>query len=143
MSVGRICVRSVHVARGDEPVLAAARRMAEADVGALIVLDPDRRPAGVVTDRDVAIRCVAEERDPHETPIASIMTQPVACVSEAAPIEDALRRMAGVKARRLAVTDAQGRLAGILSLDDVLELLVEEASSIGGLLARRARSPFA
>lgn len=137
MSAGRICVRTVHVASPEETVRDAARRMCAADVGALIVLDAERKPLGVVTDRDVALRCVAEDRDPDTTPIAAVMTSPVLCVSESTPIEEALRRMAAIPARRLAVTDEAGQLAGILALDDVMELLVEEAGAIGRLLQRR------
>ncbi len=139
MSVGAICIRSVHTARADESVRAVTRRMAERDVGALVVVDDDARPVGMVTDRDVALRCVAEESDPSSTQVSSIMSAPVVCVTEATPIEDALTRMAGTSARRLAVTDEEGRLAGILALDDVLDLLVEEAATIGRLL-RRPRS---
>jgi CBS domain-containing protein len=140
VSVGRICVRTVHVASAQESVREAARRMREADVGALVVVDGERRPVGVVTDRDVVLRCVAEGRDPDATPLASVMTAPVACVAESTAIEEALRRMAGASARRLAVTDAEGRLAGILALDDVLDLLVEESEAIGRLLRRPPRS---
>jgi CBS domain-containing protein len=111
--------------------------MRGADVGTLIVVDDERRPIGVVTDRDVVLRCVAEGRDPDATPLSGVMTTPVACVGESTAIEEALQRMAGVPARRLAVNDAEGRLAGILALDDVLDLLIEESEAIGRLLRRR------
>ncbi len=137
MSAGRICVREVHIASPDESVREAARRMRESDVGTLIVVDDKRNPMGILTDRDVALRCVAEERDPDTTPVAAVMTAPVMCVSESTPIEEALQRMAGIAARRLAVTDEDGCLAGLLALDDVVELLAEEAESIGRLLRRR------
>ncbi|MHC4932670.1 MAG: CBS domain-containing protein [Planctomycetota bacterium] len=137
MTAGRVCVRSVHVAAPDESVREAARRMREADVGTLIVLDEKRNPVGVLTDRDVTLRCVAEARDPDETPVSAVMTAPLLCVAESAPIEEALRRMAGIGARRLGVTDESGQLAGVLSVDDVVDLLVEEAETIGRLLQRR------
>jgi CBS domain-containing protein len=111
--------------------------MREADVGTLLVVDDARRPIGVVTDRDVVLRCVAEGRDPETTALTTVMTAPVLCVLESTPIEEALRRMARIPARRLAVTDEAGRLVGILALHDVLELLVEEAEAIGRLLRRR------
>ena len=140
MSAGRICVRTVQVASPQESVRDAARRMREADVGTLIVVDAERRPLGVVTDRDVVLRCVAEGRDPDATAVAAVMTGPAACVGEATAIEEALRRMAAASARRLVVTDDEGRLAGILALDDVLDLLIEESEAIGRLLRRRPRT---
>ena len=111
--------------------------MREADVGTLVVVDDARKPVGMVTDRDLALRCLAADRDPDATEVAAVMTAPVLCVSESTPIEEALRRMAGVGTRRMAVTDDEGHLAGILALDDVMELLVEEAEAIGRLLQRR------
>ena len=143
MSVGRICVRSVYSATPEESVRLAARRMGEADVGVLVVVDEKGYPVGVVTDRDVALRCVGGESDPDTTPVSSIMTSPAHCVSESTPIEDALKQMAGIAARRLVVTDGKGLLAGILSLDDVVELLAEEAEAIGHLLRRRHPLPEA
>jgi len=135
-------VRQVLVAAPEESVREAARRMQKADVGALVVVDSEQRPLGVLTDRDVALRCVADGRDPERTKISDLMTAPAVCVHEETPIEDALSRMLAIPARRLVVTDDAGLLVGILALDDVAELLAEESGQIGRLLARR-RSPGA
>jgi CBS domain-containing protein len=140
MSAGAICVRSVQVASPDETVRAVAERMAAAGVGTVVVLDSDQRPAGILTDRDVALRCVAARRDPDTTAVRDVMSAPVACIHESTPIESALSRMTGVRARRLAVVDDEERLVGVLALDDVLELLAEEVTTIGKLLGQRARS---
>jgi CBS domain-containing protein len=115
--------------------------MSEANVGALVVVDEKGYPVGIVTDRDLALRCLAGDCDPSTMLVSTIMTAPVVCVGESTPIEDALKQMARISARRLAVTDEKGRLAGLLALDDVLELLVEEAETIGRLLKRR-NPPF-
>lgn len=66
------------------------------------------------------------------------MSAPPTCIHESTPIEMALSRMAGVQVRRVLVVDDAQRLVGILALDDVLELLAEEAATIGRLLGRRA-----
>jgi CBS domain-containing protein len=134
MSVGRICVRTVHFAEPGETAREAARRMATRGVGTLVVLDPERRPVGFLTDRDLMFRCVAEGRDPDRTTVQAIMATPVVTVPEDLPIEDALARMAATRVRRLAVVDRAGCLAGLLALDDVLELLAEESATIGRLL---------
>ena len=138
MSVGAICVRSVEIASPDESVRTVALRMANAGVGTVIVLGEGKRPVGILTDRDVALRCVAEKRDPDSTEVGAAMTAPPTCVHESTPIEDALARMAGSHVRRLVVVDDEERLVGVLALDDVLELLAEEATTIGRLLGRRA-----
>jgi len=140
MSAGAICVRSVQVAWPDETVRAVAERMAAAGVGTVVVLDSDQRPTGILTDRDVALRCVAARRDPDTTAVRDVMSAPVACIHESTPIESALSRMTSVRARRLAVVDDEERLVGVLALDDVLELLAEEVTTIGKLLGQRARS---
>jgi CBS domain-containing protein len=140
MSSGRLCVRRVVFADAGESVREAALRMAREEVGTLVVLDAERRPSGILTDRDVVVRCVAPGRDPAATPIADVMSAPVATLGEATPIEDALERMRVLRVRRLPVVDAQGALVGILALDDVLELLAEESATIGALLRRSRRA---
>lgn len=136
MSVGKICTRIVATASPKESVRAAAARMAEHDVGTLVVEERDgsTRPLGVVTDRDIVMRCVANGLDPDDTELAAVMTTPVHLVDEATPIEEALLRMAHSGVRRLVVTSEGSQLVGILSLDDVLEMLTGEMSSIGRLL---------
>ena len=138
MSVGSICVRSVQIASPDETVRKVTQRMAKAGVGTVVVLGEAKRPQGILTDRDVALRCVAEGLDPDATLVRAVMTTPATCVPESTPIESALARMAGAQVRRLVVVDEKDRLVGILALDDVLELLAEEAATIGRLLGRRA-----
>lgn len=139
MSVGRICSRIVVVASPSETVTTVARRMEENDVGTVVVVSETAKPLGIVTDRDVTLRCVAQELDPNVTPVSAIMTRQVETVDESASIEKGLRVMAAAGTRRLVVTGELGVLQGVLALDDVLELLAEEAESIGGLL-RKASS---
>lgn len=137
MSVGRICVRTVQTASPDETVLEAARRMAREKTGTLVVLDLERLPIGILSDRDVMVRCVAEGKDASSTAVSELMSTPVASVRDSMPIEEALAQMATCRVRRVPVVDNDDRLVGILALDDVIELLVEEAGTIGRLLARR------
>ncbi len=136
MSVGKICTRSVSVASPDESIAVAAGRMAEHGVGTLVVAGAKDAPTGLITDRDIVVRVVAKGLDPASTPVREVMSQPPACVDESTPIEDALSHMARAHGRRLVVTDEEGRLVGLLALDDVLDLLAEEAQTIGRLLRR-------
>ena len=138
MSVGKICTRTVATAVPSETVLEVARRMGEFNVGTLVVVEEGPLPVGFITDRDIVLRCVARDMAPAETQISEIMTRGVRTVYESTPIEEALRTMAGAAMRRLVVTGDGGALVGLLSLDDVLELLTEEAAAVGQLLRKEA-----
>lgn len=139
MTVGRICSRVVASASSNEMVRAAAQRMSANDVGTLVVLDGADATGsiGIVTDRDIVLRCVAAGLDPDRTQIGSIMTRPVHTVGEQAPVEEALQAMAKVGTRRLVVLGETGRPVGVLSLDDLLDVLAEEAGAIGRLLGKQ------
>ena len=139
MSAGQICSRILATASPDESIRAAARRMAEYDVGTLVVLKENRgsHAVGLVTDRDIAIQCVAHNRDPDEVLVSEIMATPVHAIRDDTPIEEALLKMAEVGTRRLVVTGEGDRAAGILTLDDVLDLLAGEAAAIKRLLVKQ------
>ena len=141
--IGRICSRVVVTATPNESVLAVARRMAEYDVGAVVVVTEDGGPLAIVTDRDVVLRAVTRELNANETPVSVVMSRDVRTVDESVPIEQALRTMAGAGVRRLVVTGAEGKLRGVVSMDDVLELIVEEAESIGRLLRKEVPTGLA
>lgn len=141
MSVGRICSRVLATASPQETVRVAAERMAEFDVGTLVVLDPGNgRPAGLVTDRDVVTRVVAERCDAATTLVDRAMSTPVRTVDEHAPIEEAVLQMAAAGIRRLVVTGDGGRVVGILSLDDVLRRIADQAGAMGRLVQEQRPS---
>lgn len=139
MSAGTVCSRVVATAGPDETVRTAAQRMAANHVGSLVVKLPEGSPAlyGMVTDRDIAVCCVAPGLDPERTPIREIMTSPVHAIDEYTPLEEAVGRMASSGVRRLVVTGPEERLVGILALDDVLDHLIQEAGSVGRLLEKQ------
>jgi CBS domain-containing protein len=113
--------------------------MAEYDVGTVVIVEGGRanRAVGILTDRDIAIRCISEQRDPESTPVSEIMTRPVQSVGEHTPIEQAVARMASAGTRRLVVTGEADRVVGILGLDDILDLLTQEATAVGRLLEKQ------
>lgn len=136
MSVGRICTRTVDTADAEETAQAAASRMVERKVGTLVILDPAKRPIGLLTDRDVVVRVLAEVRDPRQTRVAEVMTRDPRTASEKTPIEEALAlsMMRAGAFRRLPVVGHDGALAGLVSLDDILALLAEEFAQVAALL---------
>ncbi|MGE0354579.1 MAG: CBS domain-containing protein [Gemmatimonadales bacterium] len=139
MSAGQICSRIVVTASPLESVRTAARRMAEHQVGTLVVVKPVEQvhPVGILTDRDITIRCVAAGLDPERTRIEELMTQPVQTVEEHTPLPEAIALMASGATRRMVVTGDAGRLVGLLSLDDLLDALIDETIPIGRLLERQ------
>lgn len=130
MTTGRICNREVDTAESHELVRVAAQRMGSRAVGTLLVLDSDRRPIGILTDRDLAVRVVGEGRDPNHARVGEVMTPDPRTVSELAPLEDAIAVMRVHGVRRVPVVTPKGELVGMLTLDDVLSLLAEDLWSM-------------
>lgn len=143
MSVGRICVRSVDIAEMSESATVAARRMRDRNVGSLVVVDRERHPFGLITDRDLTMRVLAEGRDPNQTLVSEVMTRLPHTVREEAPIEEALGLMRSGAFRRLPVVDQDRRLVGVLCLDDVLGLLAEEFGEVRTLLRKESPESLA
>lgn len=96
----------------------AARLLSRHNVGALPVCGEDRRLRGMVTDRDIVLRCVAAEEDPAQTLVRDIMTRGCASVSPYDDCRSATRLMAQQQIRRLPVVE-EGKLVGILTLADL------------------------
>lgn len=137
MTVASICTRLPETMSPDDTVLSAAERMLSQDVGTLVVTDSDGQPEGIVTDRDIVIRCVAEELAPAKTRVKDVMSRDVLTVHEDAAVEAALEMMADREVRRLVVVNSAGRVVGIVSLDDFLEGVVAASEDIGRLLRRQ------
>jgi predicted transcriptional regulator len=137
MTVASICTRLPETTSGNDTVLAAAQRMLEQDVGTLVVTDGDGQPEGIVNDRDIVTRCVAEELAPGKTKVRDVMSKEVYTVHEDEAVEAALEMMADKEVRRLIVVNGAGRVAGIVALDDFLEGIVSAAEDIGRLLRRQ------
>ena len=112
--------RSVVTCTPSAPCHQAARLMAEHGVGSVVVVDDGGRPAGIVTDRDLALRLVARERSP-DTPVEEVMSAEPATISAEASDVDAARQMAVRGCRRLPVIDpVTGVVVGLVTLDDLL-----------------------
>lgn len=105
--------------QADTPVREVARLMLENDCGLVPVIDASGRPLGTVTDRDVALRVVAEGRDPQQCTARDCMTSPVTSVAIDSSLADAVQRMENDQIRRLLVVDQEGRLRGVVAQADV------------------------
>jgi CBS domain-containing protein len=96
-----------------------AKLMREHDCGEIPVIDPAEQPIGVVTDRDIVCRVVAEGKNPMAYPAGICMSQPVATVSMDAPLGDVVAMMEQHQVRRVPVVDERGRCVGMISQADV------------------------
>jgi CBS domain-containing protein len=143
MSVKRICNPEVDVITAEETAQTAAGRMHARKVGTLVVVNERQEPIGIVTDRDLAVRIVADGKDPATTTIGEVMTRDPETVRENTPVEDALRIMRNGCFRRVPVVDYDDRLVGLLSLDDILHLLAHDFAQIGDLVERESPESLA
>lgn len=100
-----------------ESAALAARLIARHNVGSLPVLSEDGRLRGIVTDRDIILRCVAAEEDPAQTPVREIMTRHCVTVTPEDDAREATRLMADRQVRRLPVVE-RDRVVGMVSLGD-------------------------
>lgn len=113
----------------DTPVLEVAKMMDEQNVGAVLVLN-EGKSAGIVTDRDIAIRGVAKNKNVELVTVEEIMTPAVETVSEDQGIAGAIRAMKYGMVRRIVVTNASGAPTAVLSFDDLFGLLADEMKDL-------------
>ena len=118
MIVRDIMTRDVEVVHPDSVIQEAAGKMASLDVGSLPVCD-NRRLIGVVTDRDIAIRAVAEGRDPKNTKVSEAMTPELIYCFEDEGVQEAVKLMERYQIRRLPILNREKQLVGIVSLGDL------------------------
>ena len=111
----------------DQPVAEAARLMRDEDVGLAPIVEGDRL-VGMLTDRDIAVRVVAEGRDPQATPVREIASSDLVTIDPQQGLDEALRLMAQHQVRRLPVVEEDGRLVGVLAQADVARHADEEAT---------------
>jgi CBS domain-containing protein len=118
MQVRELMTRDVAIVSAWDNLKAAARRMAELDVGVLPVGDEDRL-VGVITDRDIVVRALAQGKD-HTARVKEVMTPGVKYCFQDQEIDEISANMADIQVRRLLVLDRDKRLVGILSLGDII-----------------------
>ena len=117
-TIADIMTRSIATVKRDETLQAAARRMQEMDVGSLPVVDGSAI-AGIVTDRDITVRGVAEGMIPQEALVADVMTEDVRFCRAGDTVEKVLEEMGDLQVRRMPVLDANNEIVGIVALADM------------------------
>ena len=117
-TIADIMTKSVAVVQRDETLQAAARRMREMDIGALPVVD-GKALVGMVTDRDITIRGVAEGMVAQESLVADVMTEEIRFCRTTDTVAQVMAEMGEAQVRRLAVLDDNHEIAGIVALGDI------------------------
>lgn len=117
MQVSQCMSRNVEVVDPDTSLREAARTMARIDAGVLPVGENDRL-VGIITDRDIAVRAVAEGREP-DAPVRDVMSQDIKYCYDDADAEEVLENMGALQLRRMPVVDRDKRLVGIVSIGDL------------------------
>ena len=128
MPVKDLIQRKVVTIEPDDPVILAAQRMKDKMVGSLVVLDGNK-PAGIITDRDIAIRVVGTGKAPT-TPVREVMTRDPITIKDNASFFELTKAFREAAVRRLIVVDKNGKLVGLISIDDILELLTTEFANL-------------
>jgi CBS domain-containing protein len=131
-----IMTDAAECARSEESLADAARKMRDLDVGALPVCGDHDRLQGVVTDRDIVVRCVADGADPSSTPVSELAGGKPVTIGADDPVDEVLRTMIEHGVRRLPVIDGE-RLVGMVSQADVArETTPEQAGELVAALSR-------
>ncbi len=138
MAIGEICKREVVTVTKETTVNEAALLMRQKHVGDVIVVkkvNGREKPIGIVTDRDVVVEVIATGLDPAVLTVGDIMVEHLAVLQENAGVYEAISHMGNHGVRRIPVTAKDGSLVGILTFDDLLELLALEMGALANLMA--------
>ena len=136
MNCGDICSREVVVVRKEDGIRQIAELMREHDVGTVIVVQGEgnqRKPIGIMTDRDIVIRVLANDIDLSAVSVGDVMCCDLVLVNQNDDLSAAIERMNEHSVRRVPVVDDQGYLKGIMSSSDAMKILADEMMSISKL----------
>ncbi len=139
MPIGDVCIRDVVVASRETTVREAAKLMAENHVGNLVVVEDiggRRVPVGIITDRDIVRNLVAEGLDALVFTLGDLGARALVTAEEHQGIYECMQQMRINGIRRLPVVDLKGGLVGIISVDDLIQLLAEEMGELAKVIVR-------
>jgi CBS domain-containing protein len=139
MGIGDICRRDVVTIAPDASLGYAAHLMREKHVGMLVVVGPvadhgDLVVQGVLTDRDIVLTVVGRDAEPKDFKVMDVMTRNPLLIAEGTSIAGAVRLMRTDGVRRVPVVGARNELVGVLSIDDVLDVMADELTAISGAI---------
>lgn len=133
-TVADVMTRGVRTMAPSDTVIRAAQAMDELNVGVIPVCD-GQKLVGMVTDRDIVVRGVAQEQDPRTLKLADVMSTNVRCAREDDDVDEVLSEMADTQIRRMPVVDGQQQLVGIITLGDIAAKGAEDDDEVGESLS--------
>jgi CBS domain-containing protein len=147
MSMGSICSREVVIAQTDESLRAAAELMSAHGVGCVVICDENKQskriPTGMLTDRDIVMAILHQHKGLDELFIGEAMSRDPLVIHDTEEVDEAIERLRAHGVRRAPVVDAQGALVGIVSLDDLLEVIAEQLDNVVHLIRRQVKGAVA
>jgi CBS domain-containing protein len=142
MKVGDYCKRGVVTVPATADAVEIAETMRDEHVGFLVVIedgDPDRRPIGVITDRDIVLQVCARDVDLHAVTAVDLMSRDPLVAREDDDLAEALQAMRLAGFRRIPVTKHNGALCGVLAIDDAIEITAGLLCDITGSIRNEQR----
>ncbi|MBX3629172.1 MAG: CBS domain-containing protein [Nitrosomonas sp.] len=139
MPISELCNREVIIVETEDSALEAARLMRKHHVGDVVVIEEQnsiRKPVGIVTDRDLIVEIMATGLDPAVITVGDIMASEFVTVKGSAGIFETIQYMRRKAVRRSPVIDDSGELVGIITMDDLLQLLSMELSELTRIVDR-------
>ena len=140
MSVGAICNRNVAVVTKESSIQEAAELMRKRHVGDLVVVGRDHNrkiPIGILTDRDIVVELIAKKVPFDAVTVGDIMSYELVTAMEDDDMLQTLKLMRAKGARRLPIVDSSGSLVGVLTVDDIVELLAATLTDVSKLIERQ------
>lgn len=139
MSAGDICRKEVVTIAPGADLCEAAHLMRERHVGMLVVVEPvaaqaDRLVQGILTDRDIVVTVIGRDAEPKGLKVVDVMTRNPLMVLEGASVAGVVRLMRMNGVRRVPVVGARNELIGVLSIDDVLDVVADQLTAISGAI---------
>lgn len=129
MTVGKFCTRSVVIASKESSIVEISKLMREHHVGDVVIVSHDGdlpKPIGIITDRDIVVELLAKDVSLDTVSVGDVMSFELITAKESDSIWDTMHLMRAKGVRRIPVVNDQGGLEGILTADDLLELLADE-----------------
>ncbi|NKE68169.1 CBS domain-containing protein [Ramlibacter sp. RBP-2] len=133
-TVADVMTRGVRTMAPSDTVVRAAQAMDELNVGVIPVCD-GQKLVGMVTDRDIVVRGLAQAQDPKTLKLADVMSTNVRCAREDDDVDQVLSEMADTQIRRMPVVDGQQQLVGIITLGDIAAKGVEDEDEVAESLS--------